>query len=726
MTSLNDISLNANKQSVNFPEIFQLAFSGSDIGLIIINDSFNIVEWNPWLTKRSGIALDAAKDRNLLEVFPNIKGSNTVRAASSALKNGMSSIVSHSLNRKPFPLTNSFGEILPQQITIKPLNFGKKCFCLIQIIDISGSVSREKQLINQVKENKKIYGRLAEEKKRAHVTLNSIADAVVTTDNHGRVLFMNPVAELLMGTSEEEARNKNISNYYNLVHEKSKQPLPCPVTLCLQNQNIRSNETDHCLLREGDYLSITDSVAPILNEDGEILGAVLVFRDVTQSRALSAKLNWQAMHDPLTGLANRRQFEKKMIELLEISRVDHLQHHLLYLDLDQFKVVNDTCGHDAGDELLKQISSALSKKLRKTDLLARLGGDEFGLLLECCDPEHTLAIANNLRRVVEDFRFGWQNQSFKIGVSIGIAEITGLEAKASEVLSSADAACYVAKQNGRNRVHFHQLNASASSAHQQEMQWVSRIHAALDNDSFELYLQRIQDINDIDSPSEHYEVLLRMVDESGNSIPPGAFLPAAERFNLIDSIDQWVVENVFKQLTLLSRSTQLPENLMIAINLSGLSMVNNALLKTITNLLDNSEIAAKSFCFEVTETAAISNLGDAVNFLQQLRSKGCKVALDDFGSGLSSFAYLKELPVDYLKIDGYFVKDIAVDDIDKAFVNSINQIGQVMGLKTIAEFVEDDAILEILSELGVNYAQGYGIHKPTPFKEVLSSSKKNQ
>ncbi len=633
----------------------------------------------------------------------------------------MSSIISHSLNKKPFPLFNNLNQPIHHQITIKPLILAKnKRYCLIQIMDISANVNREKQLIEQVKENKAISDKLAEEKERAHVTLNSIADAVITTDKKGNVLFMNPVAEILTGFFEGDARNKNVAHFYKVVHESSKKAIPCPVATCLEKQDIIANETDHCLFREGEYLSITDSVAPILDNDGQIQGAVLVFRDVTHSRSLSAKLNWQALHDPLTSLANRRQFEAKMKDLLERSRIDNLLHHLLYLDLDQFKVVNDTCGHDAGDELLKQISASLGSSLRKADLLARLGGDEFGILLESCDAEHALAIANNLRQIVEDFRFGWKTLSFKIGVSIGIAAISGNEAKASEILSAADAACYIAKENGRNRVHFHQLNASASSEHQQEMQWISRLHTALDNGAFELHLQRIQDISNLSTPSEHYEVLLRMVDNNGKLIPPGAFLPAAERFNLISSIDQWVIENIFKKLQQLNKSKKLPNNLMIAINLSGLSMANASLLQRISDLLDSSGIPASYFCFEITETAAISNLTKATKFLQQLRAKGCKIALDDFGSGLSSFAYLKDLPVDYLKIDGYFVKDIAADSTDRAFVKSINQIGQVMGLKTIAEFVEDQAILDILAELGVNYAQGYGIHKPTSFDDVFN------
>ncbi len=700
--------------------IYQHIFSESESGLIVIDKEYGLVNWNPWLDKHSGFDLKHVQGKKLTEIFPVLENSSIERGIFSALNHSMSTSVSHTLNRKPFPLKNKIGQLLQQQIMIKPIIMeDRQRYCLIQIIDISASFNREKQLLEQAKRTKAVSEKLAEEKERAQVTLNSIVDAVITTDEQGYVLSMNPVAEVLLGVIEEQVQYKRVSDFFKLINEKTRNPIPCPVAECLKSQTIIENEKEHILVGAAGRFSINDSVSPIINDDGVMLGTVLVFRDVTQSRALSAELNWQASHDPLTGLANRRQFEIDMNNLLTKAKSDNLQHHLLYLDLDQFKVVNDTCGHDAGDELLIQITEILDKKLRKSDVLSRLGGDEFGVLLESCGVENALAIANNLRQAVEGFRFGWHTHSFKIGVSIGIAEITGEEAKASEVLSAADAACYVAKESGRNRVCFHETEASGSSTHQQEMQWVSRLQAALDNDCFELFLQRIQCVECADEESEHYEILIRMVGDEGEIIPPGAFLPAAERFNLIGSVDTWVVENVFKKLEALRSANRYPKNLILSINLSGTSMANDDLLERISCLIDESDFPAENFCFEVTETAAIANLKQATTFLSSLREKGCKIALDDFGSGLSSFAYLKQLPIDYLKIDGLFVKDIAVDNIDKAFVESINQIGQVMSLKTIAEFVENDEIMSILMDIGVNYAQGYGIHKPTAFDEVF-------
>ncbi len=698
----------------------QHVFSESESGLIIIDAAFNLVNWNPWFTQRSGIELEDSKGKKLVEIFPILEKSSIEKAVFSAIRNSMSSVVSHTLNRNPFPIKNIVGQVLKQQIIIKPIILGnRERYCLIQIMDISASYSREKQLIEQAKRTKTITKKLAEEKERAQVTLDSIVDAVITTDEKGFVLSMNPAAELLIGVAEEVVQQKQVSAYFKLINEHTRAIIPCPVADCLRSKKIIANDKDHILLGKSKRFSIYNSVSPIINDDGIMLGTVLVFRDVTQSRALNEELNWQASHDSLTGLANRRQFEFNMGVLLSKAKADKLQHHLLYLDLDQFKVVNDTCGHDAGDELLIQITEVLNNKLRKSDVLARLGGDEFGVLLESCSADNALAIANNLRHAVEDFRFGWQTKSFKIGVSIGIAEITGAEAKAAEVLSAADVACYSAKESGRNRVCFHEINASTTSVQQQEMQWVSRIQAALDNDSFELYLQRIQCVNCQNTTSEHYEVLLRKRSVNGDIIPPGAFLPAAERFNLIGSVDTWVIENVFKKLERLRAANKYPDNLILSINLSGSSMANIDLLEKISYLLDESGFPAENFCFEVTETAAIANLKQATVFLSSLRNKGCKVALDDFGSGLSSFAYLKELPIDYLKIDGLFVKDIVVDNIDKAFVEAINQIGQVMNLETIAEFVENDEIMQILTEIGVNYVQGYGIHKPCNFDIVF-------
>ncbi len=728
-----------NANETDFTSLFEQVFLESDVGTIIIDRHLAVITWNTWVTQHSDICLESALGKNLINLFPVLQGGRLQQSIISAVSSGMTSILSHSLNKKPFPFKNSNGQKVHQSIIIKPLELhasGRYClvqkqdtirpielnnsrYCLIQVNDVTSAVNREKQLLDQASQTKKLAATLVQEKERAQVTLDSIADAVITTDQFGNIMTMNPVAEILMGVFEEEVKGRKVGNVFKLIDEQSHQPIDCPVTKCLEQLDIISNDLDHILVcSEGQQYSVTDSVAPIFDTDRELLGSVLVFRDVTQTRNLAQELNWQALHDPLTGLENRRSFESKM-HLLQKSAKADLQHHLLYLDLDQFKVVNDTCGHDAGDELLKQISVILQNQIRQNDLLARLGGDEFGVLLEGCNEENSYKIANKLRNVVQDFRFGWQNQTFKIGVSIGIAKITGLESKAADVLSAADSACYVAKEQGRNRVHFHETDASESSHHQNEMRWISRIQEALDEDRFVLYVQRIQDAQQ-QSASSHYEVLVRMLGSEGEIIPPGAFLPAAERFNLIASLDRWVFDKLCDYLEgLFDKKVPFGE-MVFSMNLSGTSLVDKPLLQHIVQRLDEVKFPSCKVSFEVTETAAIANLSEATHFLSTLREKGCKIALDDFGSGLSSFAYLKTLPIDYLKIDGQFVKDITHDPIDKAFVESINQIGHVMGLSTIAEFVEDDEIFSVLKDIGVDYAQGYGIHKPCPIDDVLS------
>ncbi len=698
---------------------FDSVFLQSACGWLLIDSEFTLLQVNSWVLKRIGRTKNEVLGTTLFHCFPGLKAAVYKNALKNALSVGGTHYLSQTLDSKVLGLKDEMGQAICPLLVLSPfIDESREIFYLLQITDISAIVRREKSLNTQIKRLKGVNHDLLREVERAKVTLNSIADAVITTDTQGRIVAMNPVAELITGVALEDAEHKDVGQVFRLISEKDFQPLDCPVNYCLHTKEPISNDSEHVLLTATGKISITDSVAPILDEDNILHGAVLVFRDVTQSRALSEKLNWQALHDPLTGLANRRKFEISMNDFLRQARENGCKHHLLYLDLDQFKVVNDTCGHDAGDELLKQLTVCLMSKLRKSDILARLGGDEFGVLLQNCDTEHALWVANNLRQQVEQFRFGWQAQSFRIGVSIGVAEINGTEAKSSEILSAADAACYAAKESGRNRV-FYQNTSETSASNQQEMKWISRLQQALDKDSFVLYLQRIQSIDPKKLHHDHYEVMLRMIGEQGELIPPGAFLPAAERFSLISKLDSWVVEQVFKKIHRLIVKGGNPDQLFFAINLSGGSMVDNDLLDKLMGLLDHSPIPPSHFCFEVTETATIANLNEATCFLKQLKSRGCKIALDDFGSGLSSFAYLKQLPIDFLKIDGYFVKDIVFDSVDRAFVESINQIGQVMHLQTIAEFVENDEILETIKAIGVDFAQGYGVHKPCPFDEVF-------
>lgn len=432
-----------------------------------------------------------------------------------------------------------------------------------------------------------------------------------------------------------------------------------------------------------------------------------------------ARLRYQASHDALTGLFNRHEFERRAKLLISKIQNSKGEHALCFMDLDQFRVVNDTCGHIAGDELLRQLGHVLKDSVRKSDILARLGGDEFGILMENCTADQAKRTVTELQQAIQDFQFSWEKKSFRIGVSIGLVSFSGTTSSITEVLKQADAACYMAKDLGRNRIHVYQPEDTQIEQRHGEMQWVTRINHALEENRYILYAQNIVPLNQ--STEIHYELLLRMIDEHGKIIPPNIFLPAAERYDLMHKLDVWVVDHAFALIA--SHPDFIEQIHFISINLSGQSITNVNFLNSVIAQIKALGIEASKICFEVTETAAISNLRAASNFISRLRELGCHFALDDFGSGLSSFGYLKNLPVDYLKIDGMFVRDIVEDPIDNAMVKSINDIGHVMGMKTIAEFVENSEIKSMLREIGVDYAQGYDIGRPRPFEEILGLSK---
>ncbi len=446
-------------------------------------------------------------------------------------------------------------------------------------------------------------------------------------------------------------------------------------------------------------------------------GVVLALRDVTEMRQMEQQLIYQARHDTLTGLMNRHQFEQRLETALESAETSKTQHVLCYFDLDQFKVVNDTCGHVAGDQMLAQIAALISPKVRSSDTVARLGGDEFGVLLEDCPRSMAFEIAEMLRQVVADFRFVWGERTFDIGVSIGMATITADSASVTEVMSAADAACYVAKDLGRNRLYMHQPDDAALARHHGEMEWSQRVKTALKEGQLRLYSQPIIALQPGDGPVWH-EILVYMMDKEGQTIPPMAFIPAAERYNIMPAVDRWVVTNSFAWL---QQAKRVAAPRACSINLSGRSLCESRFLEFVIAEIRHSGVDPADITFEITETAAVANFAQAQQFIIALKRMGCRFALDDFGSGLSSFAYLKHLPVDYLKIDGNFVRDMANDQIDHAMVEAINQLGHVMGIQTIAEYVETREVLEKLKLVGVDYAQGFAIGYPAPIEEALAA-----
>lgn len=592
------------------------------------------------------------------------------------------------------------------------------------IRDELGNIEGYEGTLTDVTVRKRAEIQLYEEKEKAQVTLQSIGDAVITTDADGRVEYLNPVAEELTGWESCEASGRPITEVFQVLSEASRQPVDSPILACLrEGRVVEMVEPSLLINRRGQEISVQDSAAPIRDRGGRLIGVVMVFHDVSQERRLQRALSYQATHDALTGLINRREFEHRLNEVLQASRAKaDARHVVMYLDLDQFKVVNDTCGHQAGDRLLKQITSVLQTRIRTSDTLARLGGDEFGLLLEDCSLEMAQRIAEDLRQAIRDFRFVWHERVLNVGVSIGLVEMHGDEQTLSTVMSAADVACYSAKDSGRNRVHTY--NEGRAPERHREMQWVSRIQSACDEERFELYCQPIVPIRREVDATRQFELLLRMRDENGELVLPNEFIPAAERFNLMPAIDRWVVRQACRELAYRRVNDGSMAPYCLTVNVSTTTINDEQFLDYVIAEMTAGDVNPGSLCFELTETTAMTSLAAATHFIKELRSRGVRFSLDDFGSGLSSFMFLKNLPVDYIKIDGQFVHNVAQDAIDRSMVEAITQIANTMGIQTVAERVDSAEVLAQLAEIGVQYAQGHYISSPQPVA-VLESLVRN-
>ncbi len=554
---------------------------------------------------------------------------------------------------------------------------------------------------------------LYKEKELSQITLHSIGDAVITTDAQGLIKNFNPVAEKLTGWRATDAKQKPISEVCTIVDSTTRTPLKNPALQAIEKKQPTSISSHPTLIsKTGEEYAIGDSAFPIRSDVGEILGTVLVFHDVTEEQGRSKQLTWQATHDSLTHLFNRQKFMQCLNEVVEEFFPNQTQHMLFYLDLDHFKAVNDTCGHAAGDQLLQQVAAIWKGQIRQTDVLARLGGDEFGLLLYNCDLGRASEIANSFCRSIQSFRFSYDDKAFNVSVSIGIVPITTNHTNSEEILKLADAACYIAKNKGRNRVQVYHSDDDNITRQSQESQWFLRITEALDENQFQLYYQTIEPV--CSGPKNKVnlcEILLRLPDiKTGQVTPPMAFLPPAERYNLMPRIDRWVIEHFFGYLSCNPQT----HDTIYSINLSGASLNDETFLGFLERQLKQRPINPAKLCFEITETLAISNLQQAADLILELKKIGCSFALDDFGSGMSSFSYLRHLPVDYLKIDGNFVRESPTDKVLYAMLQSINHIGHVMGVKTIAEYVETPTVLKTVQTLGIDYAQGYTVSYPQP------------
>jgi diguanylate cyclase (GGDEF)-like protein/PAS domain S-box-containing protein len=574
-------------------------------------------------------------------------------------------------------------------------------------------------LVKEIDERRQTEQTLRQSEARFRLLLDSAGEGIYGLDSEGRCTFVNEAALTMLGYARDELLGRET---HSLIHHSHADGSAYPAEECPIYDAFHTGQPTHGLVellwrKDGSSFPAEYSAQPLREagqEAGRVSGAVVVFHDVAEAQALRHQLSYQATHDALTGLVNRQEFERQLERMLDETRGDGEAYALLYLDLDRFKVVNDTCGHTAGDQLLRQITARLHERLRGRDTLARLGGDEFGVLLEHCPLDQALRIATELRDAAKDYRFVWEGKPFSVSVSIGLVPLSATIGSVSAALAAADAACYAAKEQGRNRVHLYQPDDALLAQQHAQMQWVSRLTHALDANRFRLYQQVIAPLGQHGQGRPHHEVLLRLLDEEGRVIEPMAFVPAAERYNLMPAIDRWVVREVISRHAVQQRHAPVAERPIFAVNLSSSSLADERLAGFVCGLLAEHGVPADMLCFEISETAAIANLSRATEFIQALKREGCLFALDNFGSCMSSFAYLKQLPVDFLKIDGSFIRTIAEDSLTRAMAEAINRVAHVMAIETVAECAESAPILALLKELGVDHAQGYALERPQP------------
>ncbi|MCG8487146.1 MAG: EAL domain-containing protein [Chromatiales bacterium] len=681
----------------------QEVIDACDVGLCLVDRNKRALMWNPWLTEYLGNQHQFDQQSPIEALIPALAGprfdSMVHLAIAQSQKKGLQASKKQTqMSRHLFSLEK--GQFL--RVSVRPMMMHPG-FCLVQINELAAEQKPGKS---------SGLGGLTENRTKA--ILSSVEDAVILVNEQGMVEFVNLAAESMTGFQSQRISGCPLAEIYQ-VYDEMAQSAPL-----LSLEQILADDSRQLVLihREGLTIPIQQTITRLKGDDGQPEGFVLVFKDTSQSRKLAAQLNWQSSHDPITRLYNRAEFDRRLSLLLDETQFEEEQHCLLYLDIDRFLIVNDNCGYAAGDELLRQLASLIKRSIRNSDLIARLGGDEFGILLSQCTLEVAERIAETIRQEVQDFRFAWEGKTFSQSLSIGMVPIDRRSGSVEQILGLADIACITAKEEGRNKVHVYDSVDSSAARRHGETQWVTRIRTALEEDRFTLYVQPISSLNGEDQVQEHVEVLIRLHDEDENLIPPGAFIPAAERFGLMPAVDHWVVDQVARFITR-NRDSCLAAGRRFFVNLSGHSVCDDEFLQWILLTIREREIPVGMLCFEVTETAAISNLTSAEHFMRTLQRYGCEFALDDFGSGLSSFGYLKHLPVEYLKIDGAFVHDMLDNAIDESMVEAINRIGHIMGLETIAEFVETEEILQQLKSIGVDFVQGYGVCRPFPIKRLL-------
>jgi len=573
-------------------------------------------------------------------------------------------------------------------------------------------------LARDVTYQKSVEATLGRSKHQAQITLESISEGVITTDPNGVIDYLNTAAKDLTGVAIEQALGSRLGDIVKLVDETDRRALGDPVSQCLINRKRISMGRRALLipLEGANEVSVDVTASPVIGPDDAVSGAVIMVRDVSELRGLTARMSYQAAHDGLTGLINRREFERQVNVALQASVNENMGHVLCYLDLDRFKTVNDTCGHQAGDMLLREISGLIKEQVRDSDFVGRLGGDEFGMLLTGCPLKKARQIADDVCEAVRAYRFVWQDKIFTVGVSIGLVEIDADTTSMEDVLAAADSACYLAKEAGRGRVHVYSAQDEAIARQRGEIHWLKKLQGALKEDQFELYTQPIISLGGRVPFGPAVEIFLRLKDDDGTLILPANFIKAAERYRLMGSVDRWVVSSTLTSLS--QGAIKLPDERSCTINLSGQTMGDESFLEFVVDSLDHSQIDPSRICFEVSETTVVNNLEHAKRFVGVLHGMGCRFGVDDFGSGIGSLASLQGLDVDYVKIDGAFTRNLDTDSINQEVVGAITRLSKAVGFKVVAEQVEDQASFDSLRELGVNFIQGNYVEAPSSLGAV--------
>ncbi len=577
-------------------------------------------------------------------------------------------------------------------------------------------------IARDVSHRKSLEVSLSRSKRQAQYTLESISEGVITTDNDGRIDYMNLSAESLIGTNRDDAAGHRVGELFTLVDDADRRPLGDPVERCLaMRRRVNMGRRAVMISPDGEQEhSVEITASPIRGPGNSISGTVVVFHDVGELRGLTRKMSYQATHDPLTGLINRREFERRLDEAMDSAHAEEAVHMLFYMDLDRFKAVNDSCGHLAGDSMLREVAGLIREEVRDSDFVGRLGGDEFGAILIGCPIEKSRQIASDICIAIANYRFVWQDKIFNIGISIGLVEISHVSGSIQDVMSAADSACYVAKQAGRGQIHVYSARDEAIARERGDIQWLKALQTALHDDSFELAVQPTLAMSGATDSGPAAEVLIRLPDDHGRTADTAEFLRPAERYQLMPEIDRWVVNAALTAVA--GGEIRLSGNRSCAINLSGQTLADEAFLDFVVDALDRSGVSPSAVCFEVTEKAVLSNVQHAQRFVEVLHGIGCEFSLDDFGSGLGSFSSLKHLPIDYLKIDGTYTRNLRSDLVNQEMVSAMIKLARTMQFRIVAEQVEHQEDFDWLRDVGVDYIQGYFVDAPTPLGSGLTGS----